>query len=154
MKKIGYYILVLAAVWVTASADRTEIGDLIPVEIVEVRKEESIIKVTTDTGNVGLGESVKEAFEDLKATTAGVVYLDTADFVLLEESAVGLIPELCGYVKQRAAVCLIEGEVNLKEAAGYLTVHNPKNRINSLDNSEKMEILKEIEGRMCLYEKR
>lgn len=153
MKRIILYCLVFVGIWILAPEDRAEIGDLIPIEVIEIRQEENRIRVTTDTENAGTGSTVKEAFEDLKATSPGIVYLSTTEFVLLTEESQGLLPELRNHVKTGAGVCLIEEDLNLMDAAAYLSVHNPKYKMCDDNSNGSIEVLREKEGRLILEEK-
>ena len=82
MKRIPIYIILIALVFI-APVRRVDVGTLEPVEIIAVSKERGMTVVRTDTDDVGIGKSIEQALEDLKQTATGVVYLDTAEFLLL-----------------------------------------------------------------------
>lgn len=81
MKRILVWALLAA---VLCFPDRgTDIGKLLPVELVAVRREEGVFRVETDTGQFGLGNTLEEAMADLRNAAPGVVFFDTADYLLL-----------------------------------------------------------------------
>ena len=122
MKRVILYIVILIAVWFVP-VEGANIGNLHPVEVVLVTKEEGRAVLMTDTGDIGKGETAVEALADLKKTTPGTVYLDTAEYLLIGENADALVEELRPYLKTSVKVCEAENEVNLVEAAEYLRVH-------------------------------
>ena len=90
MKRILLYLGILAAVcW--AGKPGTDIGMLIPVETVFIQKLENEIVIETDSGDRGAGATMKQAAEDLKEKADGVIYLDTADYLILNREAEDLL---------------------------------------------------------------
>lgn len=115
-----------AALWVALAAlvffvpDRgTDIGKLLPVELVTVRREESRFRVETDTGQFGLGDTLEEAMTDLKNAAPGVVFFDTADHLLLTEETLHT-EGLSDFFRPGVRVLLVEGTVDPEKAAEYL----------------------------------
>ena len=89
MKRLLLYI---AALTLLLLADRgTDLGSLRPVELVQLTEEKGILVLKTDTGDSGWGLTLGQAVAKLKETTPGQIYLDTADYLLLEEIIVVLI---------------------------------------------------------------
>ena len=76
MKKIIVYLLLLAAV-LLLPVQGTDVGKLLPVEVLQIYKEEDSVVLTTDVGASGVGATVDAAIENLKATAAGIIFLDT-----------------------------------------------------------------------------
>ena len=122
MKKWLFYVgaVVLVAALGYMPFHGSDVAALQPVELIRVDYDAGIIKVQTDTGDMGKGETVEAAFADLKSTTAGEVFLDTADFLLLGTDAMPLLQELTQILRPACRVCIVQGEVDLKAAAEYL----------------------------------
>ena len=152
MKKILIYMLLLAAV-VLIPVKGTDIGKLIPVEVVQVVANGETVVITTDMGETGMGIDVTSAAENLKATTAGIVFLDTADYLLVNEAAKDEAAELKEYLKPSVSVCGVEGEIDMKEAAAFLNVHRPVCKLRDVSEVELQEVLVMEEGRMMLKRK-
>ena len=127
MKHVLLYIGALALLLL---ADRgTDIGSLRPVELVQISERNGILILETDTGDLGWGLTLEQAVGKLKETTPGRIYLDTADYLLIEEGAEQYLPQLRNYLKKGTRmVCSAEG-VNLQDAAAYLRIHKPSRDI-------------------------
>lgn len=139
MKWIFYLAALGAALLVPV--DRSDVGELQPIEVVSlsVKREEVVIK--TDTGDLGSGVSVDAALQNLKETTPGIVYLDTAEYLLVNADAKALIPDISRCLKDKVKVCYMDGEPDLKMAASYLAVHSPKETLGSWNEQTELEIL-------------
>lgn len=152
MKKWGYFLSVVLGVSVLGglSSAGTDVVKLQPVEVVVVQKEEKI-RIQTDAGNWGVGNSLEEAIENLHTVTPAEVFLDTAEYVLIKQNCVNLLPELMGYLRPSCAVCLLEGEALPEGVAQFLQIHQPG--ITLLEyraGITNIPVLKENEGRMEL----
>lgn len=124
-------ILWLAALLVSAVLGRemfgaSDVARLQPVEVLRVEMEGSGIRVETDTGEAGRGSDLSEAFGDLKAGTAGDIFLDTVEFVLLAPGAEPLTGELMDHLRPACQVCLEDGRADLSKAAAFLDIHRPQ----------------------------
>ena len=94
----------------------------------------------TDTGDAGWGLSVDQAVRKLKETTPGEIYLDTADYLLLEEGTEEYLLVLKAYLKGGTRVAYAMEDVDLGEAAAYLRIHRPSERLkNTVKPQEKIE---------------
>ncbi len=116
------YALIIAALFLVP-LKRADIAKLRPVQAVAMYMEDNNIVLETDTGDLGRGENVLRALENLKEKTAAVVYLDTADFLLVAKNAVSRVGEMAQHIKQSVKVCVCEAAGRVKEAAQYLDVH-------------------------------
>ncbi len=127
MKRIIWMVVLLAAVvFCSRLFGRSDVARLEPVEVIRVSVRDSDILVETDTGQSGRGEDLEEAFENLKHRTAGDVFLDTADYVILTNTTQKMAGELLGYLRPACRVCVEKGAVELPRAADYLSVHTPQ----------------------------
>lgn len=121
MKRIIIYCIILAGIlWIPV--ERMEIRDLEPIQTVWMHLEDGNVVLETDTEDVGRGESVQKALEDMKTRSSGIVYLDTAQFLLVSRNAQEQIGELSQYLKDKVKISLWEGG-DLKEAARYMQSH-------------------------------
>lgn len=149
MKKLLIYIVVLAIAMLVPT-EKSDVGRLIPVEVILLDEEKGQVILETDTGNMGNGKSVSEAIEDLKDTAAGLIYLDTAEYLLIRNDTAALIPEIRGYLKPGTRVCAAVGEIDLEMAAQYLAVHQPSWKLRDLPDEWKPEVLTEVNNSLKL----
>lgn len=120
MKRILYIIIVLLSM--LAPVERLDIAKLLPVEAVAVCCEKSQILLKTDQGNVGRGQTAEEALKNLKENTVPIVYLDTAEYLLVGDGAESAAAELRRYLKPWVRqVSYRNGDV--MEQARYLDAH-------------------------------
>lgn len=119
--RIVVYVSILALL-LLAPVDRLDVAKLEPVEIVYVSNSNGIVSISTDTGAHGSGKSIIEALDMLHATTPGVVYLDTAEYLLLNRAASEQIDQLRGYFHGSVRLCLAES-VDYKDLAIFLETH-------------------------------
>lgn len=120
---IGAVVLVAALGWMPFQG--TDVARLQPVELISVSQEENRVLVETDTGDSGRGETLELALEDLKNSTPGEIFLETAEYLLITPEGQSLLPELTKTLRPSCKVCLREGIVDLEEAAAYLSAHEP-----------------------------
>lgn len=125
MKRIAIYIALLAASILLPSRGM-DVGKLKPVGLVQLYKEGGTVFILTDTGDSGEGETVEAAFENLEKTTSGVIFLDTADYLLISKSAMYEIETIKQYLKPAIDVCVANQGIDLVKAAEYLAVHHPR----------------------------
>ena len=121
--RILLYIVIIGLLFM-APLERLDIAKLEPVQTVAVRVEGEQIELETDTGNRGQGATVAEAISDLEETTPGVIYMDTAEYLLLTEDAVEYAQELRRYLRPQILVCIWDGKGSVAGAAKYLDVRN------------------------------
>lgn len=149
MKRLIIYMAALAAVWF-APVEGANIGTLHPVEAVKIYKEENIVVLQTDTGDVGKGKSAEEALVDLKKTTPGTIYLDTAEYLLLGENTEPIAEELRPYLKGNVGLCIAEEGVDPVEAASYLKVHGTLPQLKAWKQGVDLPYLTRVEKRLKL----
>lgn len=98
MNKWLWILLALGAMlW--NPAEPKDMGKLIPVELVQLFRENGGVAVRTDTGNTGWGENLEEAMLDLKQKATGEIFLETAEYVLLTEDMEASIPALQAFFR-------------------------------------------------------
>lgn len=151
MKRILIY---LAALALTAFAPVTgnEIGRLHPVEVVLVYRDEQQVVIKTDTGDWGTGEDVAAALENLHEITAGYVYLDTADYLLIAPGAQEDADQLRCVLRSKLRLCYADREADLKLAAQYLPAHGQLPQLKHWDPSQPLPYLTRFEKKLKLLE--
>ena len=153
MKRIVVYILSLAAAMMVP-LEGTDVGKLQPVELVQIYKEGDFVVIVTDTGDSGQGHGVEAAFEDLEETTAGIIFLDTADYLLVSASAIGEVPALQNYLKSGVRVCKAEKGIDLVQAAEFLKVHPPRVKLKEPDSVRNAQTLTQENDRVKLSDEK
>ena len=119
--RILLYIIILAAM-LFAPVDRLDIAKLEPVEAVAVYMDREEVVLETDTGSRGRGATAAEALQNMKDNALSVIYLDTADYLLIADGAENEAAQLRQYLKDSVKIGRYAG-VNVKDEARYLDVH-------------------------------
>ena len=128
----------------------SDVGKLRPVQVVVIRKQAQQVVILTDTADRGQGSSCALAMQDLHNSTPAVVYLDTAEFLLIGEGAQEDAKYLCGLLKKDVQVYLEENVQDLSLAAQYLAVHGGGTPLSLWEQGAVLPVLREEEGRMNL----
>ena len=121
MRRILLYIIVLA-VLLLVPAKGADVGKLRPVETIAIYVENGQVVLETDTGEKGRGNTAVDALSALKHNAAAVIYLDTAEYVLIQEGAEAYGEELRPYLKGSVKVGAYKTG-SVKDAAKYLEIH-------------------------------
>lgn len=119
MRKIAY--VVILAMLFLAPVKRLDVANLQPVQTVAIYTEPGAVVLETDTHNVGRGASVAEAVANLEEMTPGVIYLDTAEYLLVSTDAEEYVDALRKYLAPSVEVSrwVIGNDVEI--AAKYLS---------------------------------
>ncbi len=120
MKWIAYAVIL--GLLFLVPVERLDVAKLVPVQTVAIYTELSTVVLETDTHNVGRGNSVSKALQDLEDTTPGVIYLDTAEYLLVSSDAQSYVEALREYLNPSVMVSLWDGEGAVDVAAKYLSV--------------------------------
>lgn len=140
MKRILCYIGILAAV-LSWPVERLDVGKLCPVQVVSVSKKDNWIVIETDTEDVGMGATARQALQNLEDTTSGVIYLDTARYLLLSQDAEGAVEELRDALKPSVEMCIGTQQVDLQEAAVFLAAHGELPRLKEWRSGQELPVL-------------
>ena len=151
MKWTLYLAALLGAILIPIR--RTDVGKLQPIEVIALSEKNGTVRLETDTEDSGEGYTIEEAVADLKQTTPGVVYLDIAEYLLLEPGCEEHLDELQVWLKGSTLVCMKEGTMDLKDAAKYLNTHKPKAGLKEVNAGVEPEILVMEEEKMYLKKK-
>lgn len=104
----------------------TDVGKLLPVEVVRISRENGEILLQTDTGDTGKGTDINEALLELQATTAGNVFLETADYLLIQPGCEEMLGALAGILRPSCSICVEVGEAELEKVAKFFAAHEPQ----------------------------
>lgn len=148
MKKWKWAALVLLIILGRVEHTGSRINDLEPVEVVLVTEQEGNIIIQTDTGAKGVGNNLEKAVENLHNSTAGVVFLDTTQYLLVSSRTIDLVDDMIRWIRPAARVCLIRGETEPKEVTKYLKIHPPQTQLKDIMAEDaKLQVLYLKEGR-------
>lgn len=153
MKKWIVYLLVVAAIPFLSYGGfgGEDIGKLAPVQAVLLRTEENDIQLLTDGGQLGEGKTTDTAIEDLSETSSTRMFLDTAEYLLLEPGTEEFLPQLQKYLRPSCSLCYISGQIDPAAAAKYLQLHQPDLTLAQYEAGERqLPTLIIYEGRMKL----
>lgn len=151
MKRWLRYLIVIAfVVMYGASPFRgTDISALLPVEAVWVGMEGNMVRLETDTGQHGVGINVSKALEDLKSTAPGNVFLDTADYLIVQTGKEELLREIYPVLRPSCMVCAADTVADMEKAVEFLTAHEPMVTLRQWNvNQMQLQVLQEKEGRL------
>ena len=120
-----------------APVQRLDIEKLEPVEVVTVQNQNGAVYLATDTGAWGSGSDAVAALQDMRQRTPGVIYLDTAVYLIVAPSALESIDVLRPWLKERIFLC--EGEeIDPREAVRLLEVHGELPLLKHWENGQKL----------------
>ena len=139
MRRWRWIVFVLAAIaMVRVEHTGVSINQLEPVEAIMVRMEEGRICVETDTGARGIGTDLTKAVENLYVSSSSKIFLETAQYLLLDTKTDALAEKMNGIVRPNTRVCRFRGEEDLSQVVLYLRNHPPKRRLRDvvLQNNE------------------
>ena len=134
--RVIIYIVILGLTFL-APVNRVDVANLLPIESVAVYIEDNMVVLETDTENTGRGESVAEALINLKDTTPAVVYLDTAEYLMVSQEAIDQIEALRACLKPSVRVCICDARNRVKETAKFVQVHGETVPLRHWKNNQK-----------------
>ena len=121
MRKVLYAALLITLLFVPL--DRVNVADLLPVEGVALYIDSGKVTLETDMGNIGAGETVEEALAALKENTPAIIYLDTAEYLLVSTDALDQVESLRPYLKTSVKVCVCQAAGKVKNTVQYLQIY-------------------------------
>lgn len=148
------WIVYIAALALTllAPVKRTDVGMLQPLEVISLQRRGEYLLITTDTQDRGMGKTLVKAIDNLKETTAGIVYLDTAEYLLIYPGCELEAQRLKEYLKNNVRLCKISQEMDLAEAAIFLDIHKPNQDLEDWEIGTKPDELRIENGRFQLVQ--
>lgn len=120
-----FYIAVAAIVALLSITpfQGSDIARLAPVEVVWLAEEDGQVILMTDTEDVGRGADVLEALADMKATATGTIFLDTADYLIVEKDGEKYLDQVADVLRPSCMLCRATQMPDLKEAVAFFAVH-------------------------------
>ena len=149
MKRLMLYGLLIALVWVVPT-ERVDVAELQPIEVIAIYKQGDSVVVSTDTEDTGSGHNAVEALENMQATAPAVIYLDTAEYLLIGPGAEEEVERVRHTLKKRVKLCTVDGPIDLKQAAQFLNVHGNLPELWQWKAGEKLSFIISWDGRIKL----
>ena len=101
-----------------------DVARLEPVQAVYIYQKNGTLCIESDTGAAGSGNTLTEAAADLKASASGEIFLDTAEFLLIDPE-VTITADFHTLLRPTCGVTFTHATPDLQAAADYLTIHQP-----------------------------
>lgn len=124
MKRWLVYILALVLL-AAFPFSGTDVGKLAPVEVVWLAEQNGQIYLQTDTGDVGRGEDVRSALQNMTATAYGTIFLDTADYLIVKHGQEELLQQVYDVLRPSCMVCSAAKMPDMESVASFLAAHEP-----------------------------
>lgn len=147
MKRLLLYALIIGVVWAVPT-EKADVAKLRPVEVIAIYKSGDEVLMMTDTEDVGTGRTAEEALKNMRSTSPAVIYLDTAEYLLVENTAVGEVEALRSELKAAVRLCGVPGPMDLKNAAQYLPVHGDLPALRNWRTGDLLPVLYEENDRL------
>ena len=93
------------------------------------------------SGDKGIGKTVADALKNLKLATPAVIYLDTAQFLLVGKNADEAVEQLRPFFRKSVEVYSFRGETDLEVVSKYLSVHGNGPKLKDWNFGEKLPVL-------------
>ena len=152
MKTLLCYALILGSA-LAMPVKKADVALLRPVEVIYIGGESDAVILKTDTDDVGIGTDVASALEDMKQTSPAVIYLDTAEYLIIGPGATEEAAALKGTLKASVQLCRTDGNPDLKQVAQYLPAHGKMPCFSQWDEGEKLPLLHLEDDRIKISEK-
>ena len=128
MNRICIWLLAAASAICLCMLPRTgtDAAKLLPAQVLVIGSEGSVITVEADNGASGTGPSLAAALADMAERAEGTLFLDTAEHVVLLQSAEALLPAAAGQQQFRPAAKLYLArmqQLHAAEAVEFLQAH-------------------------------
>ena len=124
MRKWWLILLVTGALISRWETSDRQINRLEPVQTIQVMRTGDGVQIRTDTGAAGYGSTLSSAVENLHSATDGVVFLETAQYLLVDDRQD--LELLSHWLRPACDVCLARDPMDLELAGEYLAVHKPE----------------------------
>ena len=152
MKRVLIYGAILASV-AAVPVCPLKIGQMLPVKVVAIYKEGARTVIETDTKNKGVGDTAVQALCNMKDTASGIIYLDTAQYLLLTKDTEEAAEELREELRPGVRLCRTETAVNLEEAARYLDAHGKLPKLKAWEKGAELPLLGAVEDSLIFLKK-
>ena len=121
MKKWLFYGAAIAVVLLFSISPfrGTDIAKLAPVEVVWIAQIGDMVYLETDTADVGMGVNVPSALRDMKAKAAGVIFLETANYLIVNLGDEKLLEQMHFVLRPSCLVCVSDKKPVLEDSAAF-----------------------------------
>ena len=118
------WIIYLIVILLSSTSFRgTDIAKLAPVEVVWLSENDGEVYLETDTGDSGKGENVHAAYNNMKASAPGMIFLETADYLILQNGDEYLITQTYELLRPTCTICSAQRIPDLDAAVKFLSSH-------------------------------
>lgn len=100
---------------------------------------------------IGWGETLDAAIEDLEQTTPGHLFLDTVQTLIVRPDAQFLLDDFRQQLRPDVRVCQSSDELDMERVGEYLDEHTPETKLMDADADTMLPTLHCTEGR-CILE--
>ena len=152
MKRWILYGVILAALMIIPVTP-LDVGKLHPVQVVLAYKENDWVIIQTDTGDVGIGGTAQQALKNMEDTSSGVIYLDTAEYLLVTREAEDAITQLRTALKPKTQICYAEPEIDIREAGKFLASHEGLPKLKDWKAGQDLPVLATFRKRLTFLKK-
>ena len=94
-----------------------------------------------------------EALRNMEDTTAGVIYLDTAEYLIMAKDTKAFVEELREVLKPKTQLCFVEGSIEVKEAGGFLSAHGRLPQLKDWKEGEDLPVIATFKERLTFLKK-
>ena len=150
-RRLLYGVLLVALLF--APVETVNISHLHPVQAVSVSHQWGQVVIETDTEDKGIGATTELALQNLKDTTGGILYLDTAEYLLFTEDAQDVVQALREVLKDNVRLCKIVSPVNPKMAVDYLRTSKDLPRLSKWEMGDQLPVLDVFEACLIFLKK-
>ena len=117
------YYIIIVGLMLLAPVKRLDVAKLEPVEAVAVTVNDGCVMLETDTESIGVGRNAEEAVTSLRKNAKGIIYLDTARFLLVGDNAEEAAMQMKTHLRRSVHLAAYDGG-NVKEQTEYMEAHN------------------------------
>ena len=151
MKRLLIYLIIVLAA--SVSFRGPDIAKLAPVEVVWISESDGEVYLETDTGESGKGNSVQSAYNNMKASAHGSIFLETADYLIVQNGDEHLIVETYDILRPSCVVCTAQRIPDMESVASFLSAHKPNLVLRQYRvQQEALPVLEEKDGRFYWLE--
>ena len=112
-----------------------DIAGLEPVRAVYLYMEQGLTTIETDTGTIGSGADLESAYAALKSNADREIFLDTAQFLILDPH-VPITEPIFEIFRPDCKVVITDARPDLKKSSDYLSQHPPKQNLAQIRASK------------------
>lgn len=151
MKK-WFVILALAAFWISVRVpfEKTDVAKLSPVSALVFSRKDGRLYITSDRGDIGIGDTLEDALEDMEVTCPCVIFLDTVEYLLVAPGSVdeGALGE---FFRPGTYIVWCGPDTDPGEAVDYLRNRNENVTLRDVEMHEaEIPVLLKVDGRYYL----